>query len=235
MAALLPFGKAPFGKSHSSQPNKAFISTKAFNGEFFSYSTSYNSSTFTTVGSLVLNPSATALLCPSGRVLHANGKFLKTGVHPDLSYSGTSYTFLVGVYDPVTFLNGYINAASSTFAPYDANMPYFDDDGTGVTNPALGGSQGKALFGPDAGQLTQSGTGSVDAGNGVTGRVTLSSSATSVQVLSTAVTATSRIFVTPCSDITGAVGEVPYVSAIGSGTFTVDSAVSESFYFLVVN
>ncbi len=231
MAALLPFGKAPFGKSHSSQPNKAFISTKAFNGEFFSYSTSVNGS-LVTVGSLVLNPSASAALCPSGRVLHANGKFLKTGVHPDLSYGGTTYTFLVGVYDPVTFLNGYINAASSTFAPYDANMPYFDDAGTGVTNPALGGGQGKALFGPSL-PATSSAGAAVSAGNAVTGQVTCSTSA-NVTVNSTAVTADSKIFITP-ANAAAIGGTLPYVSAVAAGTFTVTCEVGDSFYFLIVN
>lgn len=143
----LPSSKISPTGNYRQQPNKALISTKAFNSEFFSYST-YVDSSFNTRGTLVVNGAATASLCPAGRILHANGKILTTGVNPDLTVGGTTYTYLMGVLDSVTGLNGYINPASATFANYDVNLPVQYDGGNQAIVPALGGQGAKLQVGP---------------------------------------------------------------------------------------
>lgn len=143
----LPASKiSPVG-NYRQQPNKALISTKPFNSEFFSYST-YVDSSFNTRGTLAVNAAATAALCPAGRILHANGKFLSTGVNPDLTAGGTTYSYLMGVLDSVTGLNGYINPASATFANYDVNLPVQYDGGNLSIVPPLGGQGAKLQVGP---------------------------------------------------------------------------------------
>jgi hypothetical protein len=147
----LPASKISPAGNYRQQPNKALISTKAFNSELFSYST-YVDSSFNTRGTLAVNPAATAALCPAGRILHANGKFLSTGVNPDLTAGGTTYPYLMGVLDSVTGLNGYINPASATFANYDVNLPVQYDGGNLSIVPPLGGQGAKLQVGPATNQ-----------------------------------------------------------------------------------
>lgn len=153
----LPASKISPTGNYRQQPNKALISTRAFNSEFFSYST-YVDSSFNTRGTLAVNSAATVLLCPAGRVLHANGKILNTGVNPDLTVGGTTYNYLMGVLDPVTGLNGYINPASATFANYDTNLPVQYDGGNLSIVPPLGGQGAKLEVGPVVPRITITGT-----------------------------------------------------------------------------
>jgi hypothetical protein len=141
----LPSSKISPAGNYRQQPNKALISTKPFNAEFFSYST-YVDSSFNTRGTLAANSAATAALCPAGRILHANGKFLNTGVNPDVT------KYYMGVMDPVTGLNGYIDPASATFANYDVNLPVQYDGGNLSIVPPLGGQGAKLQVGPATNQ-----------------------------------------------------------------------------------
>jgi hypothetical protein len=53
----------------------------------------------------------------------------------------TAKKFLVGVYDPISFLSGFVDPTSNTFAKFDQNLPNFFDlgnAGSGVV-PSLGG------------------------------------------------------------------------------------------------
>lgn len=139
----LPASKISPAGNYRQQPNKALISTKAFNSELFSYST-YVDSSYNTRGTLAVNPAATAALCPAGRILHANGKFLNTGVNPDVT------KYYMGVLDSVTGLNGYIDPSSATFANYDVNLPVQYDGGNLSIVPPLGGQGAKLQVGPAA-------------------------------------------------------------------------------------
>lgn len=114
----------------STAPDKSFITTKAFNTEFYQYSISRNvRPPFVTTGVLVLHSSASASSCPGGRVLHANGKKLTPDVNVMNSFTTPagstiqSKRFMLGVYDPETMLNGFIDPTSATFAVYDKNRP----------------------------------------------------------------------------------------------------------------
>jgi hypothetical protein len=115
----------------STAPDKSFVSTKGFNLEFYQYSVSRSDRPpYTTTGVLVLHSSATATQCPAGRVLHANGKKLIPDVNVMNSFTAGATVqakkFMLGVYDPESMLNGYIDPTSTTFAVYDKNRPASD-------------------------------------------------------------------------------------------------------------
>lgn len=108
---------------------RAYIATTAFYNEFFSYRT-YLDADRKTQGVLDLvttDPTDT----PKARILRETGKKLfPNGVNPGVE------TLLVGVYDSVTFLNGYIDPNSPVFAVYSTDLPNFLDNGE---DPAIGG------------------------------------------------------------------------------------------------
>ena len=132
----LPSSKiSPIG-NYRQQPNQAYITTKPFSGKVFSYST-YMGSNFVTQGTLAANASFTVANSPAGRVLHANGRFLNTGVNPGVT------KYYLGVLDAATGLNGFIDPSDPTFAKYDANLPAQYDLGAELI-PSLGG-QGATL------------------------------------------------------------------------------------------
>jgi hypothetical protein len=54
----------------------------------------------------------------------------------------------MGVLDPVTGLNGYINPANATFANYDVNLPVQYDGGNLSIVPPLGGQGAAPMVGP---------------------------------------------------------------------------------------
>lgn len=115
----------------STAPDKSFVTTKGFNLEFYQYSVSRSDRPpYTTTGVLVLHSSATDKQCPAGRVLHANGKKLIPDVNVMNSFSAgatiQAKKFMLGVYDPESMLNGYIDPTSPTFAVYDKNRPASD-------------------------------------------------------------------------------------------------------------
>lgn len=115
----------------STAPDKSFVSTKPFNLEFYQYSVSRSDRPpYTTTGVLGLHSSATAPQCPAGRVLHANGKKLIPDVNVMNSFTAGATVqakkFMLGVYDPESMLNGYIDPTSATFAVYDKNRPASD-------------------------------------------------------------------------------------------------------------
>jgi hypothetical protein len=95
----------------------SWISTTAFNDDFFSYTTTVNPTTFQTTGSLGAVTGADGSTCPAGRVLRENGKKLYPAAHNGVS------TYMIGVFDPVSFLSGFIDPNSTIFAVYNSNKP----------------------------------------------------------------------------------------------------------------
>jgi hypothetical protein len=108
---------------------------KAFNNDFFSYSTNFNPFTQQTTGTL--QPVTTdPALTPPARLLKENGKKL----YPGAANPGVN-TYMVGVYDPVSFLSGYIDPNSYTFTLANTDKPYDviqATAGTLGTNPNSG-------------------------------------------------------------------------------------------------
>jgi len=104
-----------------------------FGWDLFKYVTSFNAATNETTGSLV--PLESDGACPQGRVLRENGKKL----YPGGAYPGV-YTYMVGVYDPVSLLSGYIDPNSQAFTPVNTDKPvtmYEAVPGTLGTSPSM--------------------------------------------------------------------------------------------------
>jgi hypothetical protein len=115
-------------------PRRQYITTTAFQNDIFRYTTSTNPTTFQVTGtltSLATVGTGTAANCPANRILRENGKKL----YPSGLYeaNNTTYgapnpgvtTYMVGVYDPVSFLNGFIDPNSKVFAPYNTDKPEY--------------------------------------------------------------------------------------------------------------
>jgi hypothetical protein len=123
--------------SHSvylNTPRRSYITTTAFQNDIFRYTTSMNPTTFQTTGtltSLATAGTATAANCPANRILRENGKKLyPSGLMfaNDTTYGAPNpgvTTYMVGVYDPITQLNGFIDPNSKVFAPYNTDKPEY--------------------------------------------------------------------------------------------------------------
>jgi len=109
----------------------------------------------------------------------------------------TSKKFLVSVYDPISFLTGFIDPTSSTFAKYDQNLPNFFDLGrAGPGIPWSGGGQGSEIVLADAGvSQTLTNTNSFYAGYAAVGQI-LTNSGGSFYIISNIVRPTSKVFIT---------------------------------------
>lgn len=120
--------------SDAATARRSYITTTAFHQDIFEYTTTYNSATFTTTGtltSLSTKGTATATNCPANRVLRENGKKLFPSgllVSNNTTYSAPNpgvTTYMVGVFDPITFLSGFIDPNSKVFAIYNTDKPEY--------------------------------------------------------------------------------------------------------------
>ena len=123
-------------------PRRSYLTMRPFEFDLFTYVTSFDAATYQTTGSLV--PIVNTLegdpeaICPQGRVLRENGKKL----YPGGAYPGV-YTYMVGVYDAVSFLSGYIDPNSQAFTPVNTDKPvtmYEAVPGTLGISPSLSDS-----------------------------------------------------------------------------------------------
>jgi len=215
-------------RNYNKQPQKAFVTTSAFNTKLFTYTTSVNSN-FVTVGSLVANVAATAANCPENRVLHSNGKTLIPGVNPSVTKP------LIGVFDPVSSLNGFIDATDPTFASYDVNFPFQYNSGLQPAFSTLGGQGANVRQGTDVGLLTQTsglvGSLSVNLGDSTSGEIKFAGNSSTITVTGSQITTSSRVFLQPIvsgqvaiggfSTLQGCLPIVPSVSSITNGSFDV--------------
>jgi len=158
---------------------KSYLTTTDFRHDFYKYSTSFSNRTFTTSGTLLLvDPNG--LNTPSRRVLHENGKKLRPEINP-MNIFGTGAaintpTFLVGVYDPVSLLHGFIDPTSSVFALYDTNYSVgeMDERKNGLITNTDG--QGSKLNVGAMSELTANTSPTVDVGNANIGSILLTGS-----------------------------------------------------------
>lgn len=221
-------GKGDFAQGF----NKSYVSTKAFDGEFYTYTASVNGS-FQNVGTFTAVTGANSTTCPANRVLHFTGRKIVPGLNPMTTFVAgaplqTAKT-LVAVYDPVSFLNGFIDPSSNAFAKYDQNMPNFFDLGVNGTVPPLGGQGGKLNIGPVATAGGDVGIASIGRTATVGNSVTISSGAYNSTF--------SQVFVTPT------VIGITSVSAaatgvLGNSTFTISTvgtATTGTVQWMVVN
>jgi hypothetical protein len=224
MAATL----AADSRNYNKQPQKTFVTTVVFNTKLFTYTTSLNAN-FQTVGSLVANTAATATNCPENRVLHANGKTLLPGVNPSVTKP------FIGVFDPVSGLNGFIDATDPAFANYDTNLPFQYNSGLQPAISTLGGQGANVRQGTDAGLLTQTsglvGSLSVNLGDSTSGELKFAANSSTITVTGTQITTSSRVFLQPVvsgqvasnafSTVQGFLPIIPSVSSIVNGSFDV--------------
>ena len=137
----------------------SYITTAAFNGSIYQYTSTFNNSNLTTEGQLTpitTLPSGAAVTstnCPAGRILRVAGRKLYPGANPGLavgdkyngSVVGTTATnhMWVAVFDSVTGLRGFIDPNASFLAIYntDRNGAFVDVGETaGGTPTRLGQS-----------------------------------------------------------------------------------------------
>lgn len=123
--------------SHSSYlntPRRAYITTTTFQNDIFQYTTTTNPSTFEVTGtltSLATVGTGTAATCPANRILVENGKKLYPSglaISNNTTYGAPNpgvTTYMVGVYDPGSFLSGFIDPNSQVFAPYNTDKPNY--------------------------------------------------------------------------------------------------------------
>jgi len=123
------------GASTPAAPKRSYISMKAFNNDIFSYTYGFNSASMSYVGSLSAVSGASSGNCPQGRLLTETGRKLYPGVNPGVS------TYMVGVYDLVSGLSGFIDPNSYAFTIQNTDRPYWVGE-TG-TNPNSGTPAGK--------------------------------------------------------------------------------------------
>jgi hypothetical protein len=159
----------------------------------------------------------------------------------------TAAKFMIGVYDPESMLNGYIDPTSPTFAVYDKNRPAADYliDFTGATAEATAlaalGGQGANLLTTSAvnvpitsaSNLAIAATATASSRAGSVSFVAASNDAvTTVTVTNTTVKSTSIVILTS-STVTPVC-----VSAVSDGSFvitTTAAAANRTVRFLVIN
>lgn len=121
-------------------PRRSYISVGTFHTDIFKYTTTMNSSyvmvgTLTTLDALGMG---TASNCPVNRVLRENGRTLTPEANPvstlvKSSAAGgtvalTLNALLVGVYDSVSGLNGFIDPNSAKFQMYNGSRANYVPD-----------------------------------------------------------------------------------------------------------
>ena len=143
-------------------PRRAYITTSAFNTDLFTYTVNTNPTTFVRTGTLAANVTgATASSCPANRILRENGKRLYPDANPQVS------TLMVGVYDAVSGLSGYIDPNAPKFAVYNSDKAYYMPNGIDPATSLT--DQGNPVYtrGSVTAGTTITATQSVTAGTGV--------------------------------------------------------------------
>ncbi len=218
---------APYQRSYKTQDQRTYLSMTPFNTKLLNYSTSINSQ-FQTVGTLVVNPLATATNCPGNRVLHATGRVLVPGANPGVNVP------LVGVYDAISGLNGFIDPADAAFGTYNTTLPNQYDLGISSVIATIGGQGANARVGTDSGTLAATtvngGVQAVNASIGEFSFFTGSAGTSTITVSSSQIVNTSRIFLTATnspanatsfSTLVGGVAPVPTIAGVSTGFFVV--------------
>jgi hypothetical protein len=160
--------------SHSSYlntPRRAYITTTTFQNDIFQYTTTTNPSTFEVTGtltSLATVGTGTAATCPANRILVENGKKLYPSglaISNNTTYGAPNpgvTTYMVGVYDPGSFLSGFIDPNSQVFAPYNTDKPNYVPRGVNPNGTTI--DQGPPVY--TLGSVTAGTT--ITAGTGLT-------------------------------------------------------------------
>jgi hypothetical protein len=158
---------------------RSYVALSNYNSALYNYSYGLDEQLLREVGSLTLNPLATAQNCPKGAILHENGRKLNPA---DGNFRGANdgvATLMVGVYDPVNGVSGFIDPNGPLFGLQNTDKPIYLNDtdylGNGIlTNGTIETTQSvKAGTSVTAGTSVAAGT-SVSAGTSVTATTTCS-------------------------------------------------------------
>lgn len=219
---------------YNDRTKRAYLSMTAFAADIFTYTTSMNPTTYVTTGTLSAVTGATTLTCPQGRFLYENGRKLYPGANPGVN------TYMVGVFDPVSFLSGFIDPNSEAFTLMNTDKPVDMANSSNVfgTNPnGFASDLAQPVY--TRGDVIIGGKLIVDAvsgGNPIVGTAALGSGGT-VIVNTTAVTTDSKIFLTYTSTTNGTPG-ILRADTIVTGSFTITSLSSSdrnTVNWLIIN
>jgi hypothetical protein len=97
------------GNAFQSEAKRSYLTARVFNADFYSYNQTVNPTTFQVSFALGAVVGATSGNCPVGRFLHETGRKLIPGAN------GGVNTLMVGVYDPVSGLSGFIDPNTESF------------------------------------------------------------------------------------------------------------------------
>jgi hypothetical protein len=123
----------------SSVARRSYLSTEAYNSDFFSYAVSFSNNVYT--GALSAVTGATATNCPQGRILHETGKKLYPSANPGIGQ------YMVSVFDPVSMLTGFINPNNPTFSLMNTDRPaYIADSPSGTGTGVSASARANALY-----------------------------------------------------------------------------------------
>ena len=213
--------------SYLNTPRRQYITTAAFQNDIFQYTTTTSPQTFEVTGtltSLATVGTGTAANCPANRILRENGKKLYPSglyVANDTTYGAPNpgvTTYMVGVYDPVSFLNGFIDPNSKLFAPYNTDKPEYVPRGINP-NGNTEVDQGPPVY--TLGTVTAGTT--ITAGTGIV--------ATAGQIRANAVTALSS---TSPATLDASLGQVFTLTTTGNLTINATNDLAGSIIFLRV-
>lgn len=116
---------------------RSYVALAAFNTALYNYSYGLNEQLLREVGTLTLNPEANAQNCPKGTVLHENGRKLNPADGNFRGANDGAATFMVGVYDPISRLSGFINPNSPLFGIQNSDKPIYLNETTPLGNGVL--------------------------------------------------------------------------------------------------
>lgn len=147
---------------------RQYITLAAFQNDIFRYVTTMNPQTYVTTGSLTSLATvgtATAANSPANRILRENGKKLyPSGILVANSttvpgpYPGVT-TYMVGVYDMISGLSGFIDPNSQVFALYNGDKPNYVPRGIDPKTGAVDQGEGVLTLGSvTAGTTVYAGT-----------------------------------------------------------------------------
>jgi hypothetical protein len=109
---------------------RSYITTGPFFEAFYKYTTTLDNN-YKVVGTLTPVTSDPSL-CPRNRILRENGRKLFPGANPGVEI------YMVGVYDAVSLLSGFIDPNFLLFAEYNADRPNYLEDPSIYTGSAFG-------------------------------------------------------------------------------------------------
>jgi len=198
--------------STSEVPRRQYLSVSSFELDFFTYTVSLNAS-YQTVGTLTAVTGATAANCPKSRVLRENGRKLYPDANPGIT------VYMVGVYDAITELSGFIDPNSPVFTILNTDKPNYLANST---DPGVGGLVDKANP-----VYTNS---SVDAGTFITAGTNIT--ATAGSITATAGSINAGTFVTAQTGLRTVSGQimsaaVPTITASANGNYYLNVGASQ--------